>query len=82
VAKKSVLVMGQAYRQRYRMNVVYLMPMNLYGLRDNVDLQASQVIPALIRKSVEAKERVMRLEEGLGRTVAWCLEQGIGAVIH
>jgi GDP-L-fucose synthase len=82
VAKKSLLVMGQAYRQRYGMNVVYLMPMNLYGLRDNVDLQASHVIPASIRKCVEANERVMRLEEGLGRTVAWYLEQGIGAVIH
>lgn len=57
VAKKSLLVMGQAYRQQYGLNVVHLMPVNLYGPRDNFDLQASHVIPALIRKCVEAKER-------------------------
>ena len=57
VAKKSILVMGQAYRQQYGLNVVHLMPVNLYGPRDNFDLQASHVIPALIRKCVEAKER-------------------------
>jgi GDP-L-fucose synthase len=57
VAKKSLLVMGQAYRQQYGLNVVHLMPVNLYGPRDNFDLQASHVIPALIRKCMEAKER-------------------------
>lgn len=65
VAKKSLLVMGQAYRQQYGMNVVHLMPVNLYGPRDNFDLQASHVIPALIRKCVEAKER------GEGRVECW-----------
>ncbi|MBA4182104.1 MAG: GDP-fucose synthetase, partial [Anaerolinea sp.] len=57
VAKKSLLVMGQAYRQQYGMNVIHLMPVNLYGPRDNFDLQASHVIPALIRKCVEARRR-------------------------
>ena len=56
VAKKSLLVMGQAYRQQYGMNVIHLMPVNLYGPRDNFDLQASHVIPALIRKCVEARQ--------------------------
>lgn len=65
VAKKSLLVMGQAYRQQYGLNVVHLMPVNLYGPRDNFDLQASHVIPALIRKCVEAKER------GEGRVECW-----------
>lgn len=65
VAKKSLLVMGQAYRQQYGMNVIHLMPVNLYGPRDNFDLQASHVIPALIRKCVEAKRR------GEGRVECW-----------
>lgn len=57
VAKKGLLVMGQAYRQQYGMNVIHLMPVNLYGRRDHFDLQTSHVIPALIRKCVEAKRR-------------------------
>ncbi len=56
VAKKALLVQGQAYRQQYGMNVVYLLPVNLYGPRDNFDLHSSHVIPALIRKCVEARE--------------------------
>ncbi|HZZ43166.1 MAG TPA: GDP-L-fucose synthase [Tepidisphaeraceae bacterium] len=55
VAKKALLVMLQAYRQQYNLNGVYLLPVNLYGPRDNFDLQSSHVIPALIRKCVEAK---------------------------
>ncbi len=54
VAKKSLLVMAQAYRQQYGMNVIYLLPVNLYGPGDNFDLESSHVIPALIRKFVEA----------------------------
>jgi GDP-L-fucose synthase len=55
VAKKALLVMCQAYRQQYGLNAVYLLPVNLYGPRDNFNLQSSHVIPALIRKCVEAK---------------------------
>ncbi len=57
IAKKSLLVMAQAYRQQYGMNVIYLLPVNLYGPKDNFDLESSHVIPALIRKFVEATER-------------------------
>lgn len=56
IAKKSLLVMAQAYRRQYGMNIIYLLPVNLYGPRDNFDLESSHVIPALIRKFVEAKE--------------------------
>ena len=57
VAKKALLVMCQAYRQQYGLNAVYLLPVNLYGPRDNFDLGSSHVIPALVRKCVEARER-------------------------
>jgi GDP-L-fucose synthase len=56
IAKKALLVQGQAYRQQYGMNIVYLLPVNLYGPRDNFDLQTSHVIPALIRKCLEARD--------------------------
>jgi len=56
VAKKSLLVMAQAYRDQYSMNIIYLLPVNLYGPGDNFDPKSSHVIPALIRKFVEAKE--------------------------
>jgi GDP-L-fucose synthase len=55
IAKKALLVQCQAYRQQYGTNAVYLLPVNLYGPRDNFDLESSHVIPALIRKMVEAK---------------------------
>src|SRR5688572_27037694 len=55
VAKKMMLVQAQAYRTQYGFNAIYLLPVNLYGPRDNFDLQTSHVIPALIRKCVEAK---------------------------
>jgi GDP-L-fucose synthase len=57
VAKKALLVGAQAYREQYGTNAVYLLPVNLYGPRDNFDLETSHVIPALIRKMVEARER-------------------------
>ena len=56
LAKKMLLVQAQAYREQYAMNVIYLLPVNLYGPGDNFDLESSHVIPALIRKFVEAKE--------------------------
>jgi len=55
IAKKSLLVMLQGYREQYGLNGIFLLPVNLYGPGDNFDLQTSHVIPALIRKYVEAK---------------------------
>jgi len=57
LAKKMMLVQSQAYRQQYGFNSIFLIPVNLYGPRDNFDLETSHVIPALIRKCVEAQER-------------------------
>jgi len=57
LAKKMMLVQSQAYRQQYGFNSIFLLPVNLYGPRDNFDLSSSHVIPALIRKFVEAKQR-------------------------
>jgi len=56
LAKKMLLVQSQAYRQQYGFNSIFLLPVNLYGPRDNFDLENSHVIPALIRKFVEALE--------------------------
>lgn len=56
IAKKMLLVQLQAYREQYQLNGIYLTPVNLYGPRDNFDLQSSHVIPALIRKCVEAQQ--------------------------
>jgi GDP-L-fucose synthase len=60
VAKKALLVMAQAYRREFSMNTVMVFPVNLYGPRDNFDLTTSHVIPAMIRKFLEAKERKER----------------------
>jgi len=54
LAKKMMLVQSQAYRQQYDFNSIFLLPVNLYGPRDNFDPESSHVIPALIRKCVEA----------------------------
>ena len=55
LAKKMLLVQAQAYRQQYGFNAVYLLPVNLYGPRDNFDPESSHVIPALIKKCLEAE---------------------------
>jgi GDP-L-fucose synthase len=65
IAKKALLVMLQAYRAQYGFNGIYLLPVNLYGPGDNFDLASSHVIPALIRKFVEAKE------SGAHQVVVW-----------
>jgi GDP-L-fucose synthase len=57
LAKKMLLVQAQAYRQQYGYNTIYLMPVNLFGPRDNFDLETSHVIPALIRKALQAQAR-------------------------
>lgn len=54
LAKKMLLVQGQAYRQQYGMNVIHLLPVNLYGPRDNFDPGSSHVIPALVKKCQDA----------------------------
>ncbi len=56
LAKKMLLVQAQSYREQYGFNAIYLLPVNLYGPRDNFNLETSHVIPALIRKCIEAKE--------------------------
>ncbi|MEI8308903.1 MAG: GDP-L-fucose synthase [Chloroflexales bacterium] len=65
IAKKMLLVQGQAYRQQYGFNAIYLIPVNLYGPGDNFDPSSSHVIPALIRKCIEAREA------GASEMIAW-----------
>lgn len=65
LAKKMLLVQSQAYRQQYGFNSIFLLPVNLYGPRDRFDLESSHVIPALIRKCLEAQQR------GDDHVVAW-----------
>ncbi len=65
IAKKALLVMAQSYRQQYDQNVVVAMPVNLYGPRDNFDLHSSHVIPAIIRKCLDA------IREGRDELVLW-----------
>ncbi len=64
IAKKSVLVGAQSYRAQYGTNAIFLLPANLYGPRDNFDLQTSHVIPALIRKMVESRDEVVLWGDG------------------
>jgi GDP-L-fucose synthase len=64
VAKKSILVGAQAYREQYDLDSIYLLPANLYGPRDNFDLDSSHVIPALIRKMVESTDEVVLWGDG------------------
>ncbi len=65
LAKKMLLVQAQAYQQQYNFNAIYLLPVNLYGPRDYFDLETSHVIPAIIRKCIESKQR------GEGEITVW-----------
>jgi GDP-L-fucose synthase len=65
IAKKTLLVGAQAYREQYGLDAIFLLPVNLYGPRDNFDLESSHVIPALIRKMVEARR------DGKHEVVLW-----------
>lgn len=65
LAKKMLLVQGQAYRQQYGFNSIFLLPVNLYGPRDHFDPKVSHVMPALIKKCVDARE------SGATEIVAW-----------
>ena len=60
LAKKMLLVQAQAYRQQYGFNAIFLLPVNLYGPRDNFSPESSHVIPALIKKCLDAKESAVR----------------------
>ena len=64
IAKKSLLVGAQAYREQYAQNSIFLLPTNLYGPRDNFDLETSHVIPALIRKMLESPEEIVLWGDG------------------
>jgi GDP-L-fucose synthase len=64
VAKKAILVGAQTYREQYGLNAIHLLPVNLYGPRDNFDLDTSHVIPALIRKMYESPEEVVLWGDG------------------
>lgn len=57
IAKKALLTQSRAYRKQWGFNSIYLLPVNLYGPRDDFDLETSHVIPAIIRKCIEARER-------------------------
>lgn len=65
LAKKMLLVQSQAYRQQYGFNAIYLLQVNLYGPRDNFDLETSHVIPAIIRKCLEA------VKQGKDKILVW-----------
>jgi len=65
IAKKALLVQAQAYREQYDFNAIYILPVNLYGPGDNFDLEDSHVIPALIRKCVDA------VDDGAEEIVVW-----------
>ncbi len=64
IAKKSLLIGAQGYREQYGLNAVFLLPTNLYGPRDNFDLETSHVIPALIRKMIESPEEIVLWGDG------------------
>ena len=70
LAKKMLLVQSQAYRQQYDFNSIFLLPVNLYGIGDNFDIESSHVIPALIRKFIDAKETGAKKVEVWGSGVA------------
>jgi GDP-L-fucose synthase len=65
IAKKTILVQGQVYRKQFGMDIIHLLPVNLYGPRDNFDPVTSHVVPALIRKCIEA------VDAGAPRVVCW-----------
>jgi GDP-L-fucose synthase len=64
VAKKAVLVGAQSYREQYGLNAIFLLPANLYGPRDNFDLETSHVIPALVRKMLAGEDEVVLWGDG------------------
>lgn len=76
IAKKAMLVQSQAYREQYGFNSIFLLPVNLYGPRDNFDPESSHVIPALIRKCVEA------VQTGAKEVYCWGTGQATREFLH
>jgi GDP-L-fucose synthase len=76
LAKKMMLVQEQSYREQYGFNGIFLLPVNLFGPRDNFDAETSHVIPALIRKCVEAKRR------GDDRIICWGTGRATREFLH
>ena len=85
LAKKMLLVQAQAYRQQYGFNAIYLLPVNLYGPRDNFDPQSSHVIPALIRKCVEAptsgRDEIVLWGDGTASREFLYVEDAAGGIV-
>ena len=77
VAKKALLVGAQTYREQYGLNAIFLLPVNLYGPRDNFDLETSHVIPALIRKMLEAARRARSSSGATARRRGVPLRRGL-----
>lgn len=73
LAKKMLLVQSQAYRQQYGFNAIYLLPVNLYGPRDNFDLESSHVIPALIKRFIDVKVSESGKERVVNDITAGCI---------
>jgi GDP-L-fucose synthase len=73
LAKKILLVQAQAYRQQYGFNAIYLLPVNLYGPRDNFDSESSHVIPALIYKFIKAQREASSKQKAVGSNSAYSI---------
>src|SRR3954469_20158752 len=80
VAKKSILVGAQSYREQYGLDAIFLLPANLYGPRDNFDLDTSHVIPALIRKMTDAPGAVVLWGEGSPTREFLCVDDAAGGL--
>jgi GDP-L-fucose synthase len=76
LAKKMLLVQAQAYRDQYRFNAIFLLPVNLYGPRDNFNPETSHAIPAIVRKCVEA------VESGASEIVLWGTGKATREFLH
>jgi len=73
LAKKMLLVQAQAYRRQYGFNAIYLLPVNLYGPRDNFDSESSHVIPALIYKFIKAQREASSKQKAVGSNSAYSI---------
>ncbi len=81
VAKKTILVGAQGYREQYGTNAIFLLPTNLYGPRDNFDLETSHVIPALIRKMTESTDEVVLWGDGSPTREYLYVDDCVGALV-
>jgi GDP-L-fucose synthase len=81
IAKKSVLVGAQAYREQYGTNAIHLLPVNLYGPRDNFDLETSHVIPAMVRKMAESPQEIVLWGDGSATREFLFVEDAVDALV-